>query len=85
MANYKIIFKKSAHKALDDIQKKDLERIIAKIKKLEVVPRPIGSMKLTNQEKYRIRQGNYRIIYGIDEEKKIITVVKIGHRKEIYL
>lgn len=85
MANYKITFKKSAQKALDNTQKPDLKRIIEKIRILETTPRPSGCVKLSNQEKYRIRQGNYRIVYAIDDKLKKVIVVKIGHRKDVYL
>ena len=84
MAEYKIFFKRSAVKDLDPIPKKDLQRIIKRIDSLKEDPRPPGCEKLTGQERYRIRQGNYRIIYSIQDQELTIWVVKIGHRRDIY-
>ena len=84
MANYKIEFKESVAKDFRPIPKKDVKRILAKIGGLAENPRLIGCEKLSGQEKYRIRQGVYRIIYEIVDDKLIVTVVKIGHRREVY-
>lgn len=82
--NYKIFFKKSAEKELHKIPKQDLKRILEKIRELEQNPRPIGSEKLSGQEKYRIRQGNYRVVYSINEDAIEVWVVKVAHRKLVY-
>lgn len=84
MGKYRIEIKKSAVKELYSLPKKDLIKIIKKIKSLSEDPRPIGSIKLTGKEQYRVRQGNYRILYAIEDEQLVIYIVKIGHRKEIY-
>ena len=84
MAKYKIEFKKSAIKELYSIPKKDLRKIISKIEMLADDPRPHGSIKLTGKEQYRIRHGNYRVLYSIEDETLIIYIVKIGHRRVIY-
>jgi len=84
MAEYKIFFKRSSVKDLDPIPKKDLQRIIKRIDSLKEDPRPPGCEKLTGQERYRIRQGNYRIIYSIQDQELTIWVVKVGHRRDIY-
>ena len=84
MAEYKIFFKHSSVKDLDPILKKDLQRIIKRIDSLKEDPRPPGCEKLTGQERYRIRQGNYRIIYSIQDQELTIWVVKVGHRRDIY-
>jgi mRNA interferase RelE/StbE len=47
-------------------------------------PRPPGSEKLSGQDRYRLRQGDYRVVYGVDDELRIVEVVKIGHRREVY-
>ena len=65
MAKYKISLRKSAVKELGDVPKKDLQKIVRKIQTLSTNPRPKGSQKLSQKEQYRIRQGNYRIIYSI--------------------
>lgn len=84
MDKYKIEIKKSAGKELEKIAKKDRDRIIAKIRKLGGEPRPIEGKKLSGEEKYRIRQGNYRILYEIFDEKVTVVVVKVADRKEVY-
>lgn len=84
MEKYKIVFKKSAERELYKIQGKELHKIVQRVQGLKNNSKPSGAKKLTNHEHYRIRQGNYRIIYAIDESKSIITIFKIGHRKEVY-
>lgn len=84
MEQYSIQFTKSAQKELSRIPKKDQLRVITRIQELSKDPRPVKSKKLTNEEKYRVRQGNYRILYQIKDEELIIVLVKIRHRKEAY-
>lgn len=84
MESYRIVIKKSAAKEIERIEKKDKIRIIEKIRSLAEDPHPAGSKKLSGQEKYRIRQGNYRILYQVKNEELIINVVKVGHRRDIY-
>jgi mRNA interferase RelE/StbE len=61
-----------------------VKRILDRIKTLEDNPRPTGCEKLTGQEKYRLRQGRYRIVYSIQDDELTVWVVKVGHRKDIY-
>lgn len=84
MEKYKIYFKKSVKKDLNKIPKQDVQRIMKRIAALQENPRPSGARKLTNAEKYRIRQGLYRIIYSIEDSKLIIYIVKIAHRRKAY-
>jgi len=84
MAKYRITIKKSAAKELEDIPKKDLRKIVKRIQSLADNPRPHGSQKLSHKEQYRIRQGDFRIVYSIEDEDSLIDIVKIGHRREIY-
>ena len=84
MAEYNIYFKESVEKDFHTIPKKDLQKIILRIQALARDPRPPGHEKLTGQERYRIRQGHYRIIYSIQDKEFTVWVVKIGHRKDIY-
>ena len=84
MAEYKIYFKRSAVKDLEAISKKDLLRIISRIDLLKADPRPPGCEKLSGQERYRVRQGNYRIVYSIQDDVLTVWVVKIGHRRDVY-
>lgn len=84
MASYKVLIKPSAVKELEAIPKKDRQRITIKIQTLADNPRPSGCQKLSGQERYRLRQGNYRIVYEIQDKELIVFVVKIGDRKDIY-
>jgi mRNA interferase RelE/StbE len=84
MENYRIVIKKSAAKEIERIEKKDRIRIVAKIRSLASDPYQAESKKLSGQEKYRIRQGNYRILYQVINDELIINVVKVGHRGDIY-
>ncbi len=84
MAKYKIAIKKSAAKELEDIPKKDLQKIIKRIQALAQNPRPQGAQKLSGQQHFRVRQGDYRIVYSVNDKDLIVDIVKIGHRREIY-
>ena len=84
MANYKIVIKQSVAKDLRPIPNKDVKRILQRIEQLARDPRPPGSEKLSGEEKYRVRQGNYRILYRIEDEILTVFIVKIGHRRDVY-
>ncbi len=84
MAEYKVYFKESVEKDFSVIPKNDLRKILKRIGALAKNPRPPGHEKLTGQERYRIRQGRYRIVYSIQDEELTVWVVKVGHRKDVY-
>lgn len=84
MADYRVYFKASVEKDFRTIPKKDLKKILSRIEGLAKDPRPPGYEKLTGQEKYRIRQGTYRIIYSIQDKELTVWVVKVGNRKNVY-
>ena len=84
MASYKLLITRSASKELEAIPAKDRGRIIAKIRGLEENPRPPGAEKLSGDDKYRMRQGHYRILYEIQDRQPIVTVVRIGNRRDVY-
>lgn len=84
MASYKLLFKKSVSKDLQRIPNKDVARILQRLETLRTDPRPAGSEKLSAQERYRVRQGVYRISYEVGDESLVVMVVKIGHRKHVY-
>ncbi len=84
MANYRLTFKKSVTKDFRLIPKDDVRRILKRIEALVDNPRPMGCEKLSGQERFRVRQGVYRIIYEILDEELVIVVVKVGHRREVY-
>jgi mRNA interferase RelE/StbE len=82
--SYKVSLKKSAEKELRAIPTKDLKRIIEKIQSLAHQPRPHGCENMVGQERYRIRQGDWRIVYSVDDTLHTVTIYKIGHRREVY-
>lgn len=84
MAEYKVHFRESVEKDFRTIPKKDLNRILQRIKLLTEVPRPYGCEKLTGQERYRLRQGRYRIVYSIQDYELTVWIVKVSHRKDVY-
>ena len=84
MAEYSVFFRKSVEKDLSSIPKKDVGKILKRIKSLENDSRPPGCEKLTGQERYRLRQGRYRIVYSIQDDELAIWIVTVSHRKDIY-
>ncbi|MEJ2745410.1 MAG: type II toxin-antitoxin system RelE/ParE family toxin [bacterium] len=84
MARYEIVLRRSVLKDLKAIPKQDVRRIMHTIGALADNPRPVGCMKLSGQEKYRIRQGIYRILYSIEDARLIVCVVKVGYRRDVY-
>ena len=84
MAEFKVFFRESVWKDFKKVPKKDLVKILEKIEGLATNPRPIGCEKLTGQERYRVRQGHYRIVYSIQDNELTVWVVKVGHRKDVY-
>jgi len=84
MAKYEVMIKKSAAPELGRVPRRDLRRIVERIRALGDEPRPLGSEKLSAQERYRIRQGDYRVVYAIDDGLRTVEIVKIGHRSEVH-
>lgn len=84
MGSYRLEVKRSAAKEIADLPKLDCQRVVAKIQMLATDPRPHGTEKLSGAEKYRIRQGNYRILYEIDDSTRSVIIVKVGNRREVY-
>jgi mRNA interferase RelE/StbE len=84
MAEYKIYFRTSVEKDFSSVPKRDLQRILHRIEALATDPRPPGAAKLTGQERYRIRQDRYGIVYSIQDKQLTVWIVKVGHRKDIY-
>jgi len=84
VGSYRLEVKRTAAKEIADLPKADCRRVVAKIQLLARDPRPHGCEKLSGAEKYRVRQGDYRLLYEIDDSAKAVTVVKIGHHREIY-
>jgi mRNA interferase RelE/StbE len=84
MANYDILFKKSVAKDLRAIPSSDVRKILKRIDSLGLNPRAEGCVKLAGQERYRVRQGGYRIVYEIRDEEVVVVVVKVGHHSKVY-
>ena len=86
MAGYRLVIKTSAVKELENIEPRTLRRrLVAVIQALAADPRPLGCEKLAGAvEAYRVRQGDYRAVYTVDDKTRIVLVVKIGHRREVY-
>lgn len=84
MAIYKLFIEKAVYKQLKNIPEKYYRKIMASIAALANNPRPSGCKKLKGRPGYRIREGNYRIIYEINDKILTVTVIEAGDRKEIY-
>ena len=85
MANYKLELTSTAQKNLKKLDTKTLKRLIPKIESLQENPFPVGAKKLVTRDAYRIRVGDYRIIYDVLEDLILVKILKIGHRKDIYM
>jgi len=82
--SYSLVVKKSAARELCALPKADLLRVTDRIRGLANTPRFSGHEKLSGQVQYHVRQGDYRVVYAIDDDHRIVTIVKIGHRREVY-
>jgi len=81
---YEVELRRNAIKSLDRLQETERSRIVSALLRLEQNPRPSGVEKIRETELWRIREGDYRVVYHVDDESKIVTVVRIGHRRDIY-
>jgi mRNA interferase RelE/StbE len=81
VADYKVLIEPSAALELEQIPKKDRQQLVLKITRLVTNPRPCGCQKLSGTDDYRIRQGDYRLMYSIDEQEKTVRIFKVAHRK----
>ena len=84
MASYSLDVRKSAAKEIAALPKRECAAIVAKIRGLGNEPRPHGAEKLSGDDKYRVRHGDYRVVYEIDDAKKRVTIVRVAHRREVY-
>lgn len=84
MASYSILLTRSAARELEGVPTKDRRRIVTRIAALADNPRPVGVEKLSGDDKFRIRQGDYRILYEIEDARLIVTVVRVGNRRDVY-
>ena len=81
---YRVRIEKQASKALEKIDVVIRKRIVEVIRSLADNPKPPGSKKMKNREGWRVRIGDYRVIYGVNDERSFVSVAKIGHRREVY-
>jgi len=84
VASYRLLVKPSAVREIEALPRQDRPRIIARISSLARDPRPPGCEKLSGRGQYRLRQGNYRILYEVQDLDLVVVVVKVGHRREVY-
>ena len=82
--SHQVLLKRSAEKELDVLPASVRERIVARLLDLEENPRPVGVTKLQGQASYRLRVGNYRVLYTIEDTDRLVTIYAIGHRREVY-
>ena len=83
MASYRLVIKRSVAKDLRAFPNAEVAAILKRIEALAGDPRPPGCEKLSGQERYRVRQGVYRILYEIQDQDFVVTIVKVGHRREV--
>ena len=81
---YRVRIKRSAEREMDALTSRTFDRVSRKALSLESNPRPAGSRKLRGLSEYRIRVGDYRILYTIDDAKRLVEIVAVGHRREVY-
>jgi mRNA interferase RelE/StbE len=81
---YTVLIRKSAQKKLARLESSIQDRIIETIRNLAENPRPTGTKKLSGRDAWRVRIGDYRIIYEIHDDRLIVLVVVVGHRREVY-
>jgi mRNA interferase RelE/StbE len=85
VARYDVLIKPSARKELEAVDlKKDRQRIVEAILALAEEPRPSGCRKLSGRDKYRIRCGDYRVVYSVQDVILVVTIVRFGHRSDVY-
>jgi mRNA interferase RelE/StbE len=84
VASYRVLIKPSAVRELEEVPLRERRRLADRIRGLASEPRPPGVQKLSGRDRYRVRQGSYRVVYAIDDPARTVTVVRIGHRREVY-
>ena len=84
MAGYSVVLTASARREIEDLERRDRERVVAAVGSLRDDPRPRGCEKLSALDRFRIRVGSYRVVYTIDDAVVTVFVVKVGHRRDVY-
>ena len=85
MGSFQIEWKRSALKELKKTPKETIQRIIEAVDELADDPFPVGVRKISGTERtYRLRVGNYRVLYSVIQDKLLIEIIRVGHRKDVY-
>jgi mRNA interferase RelE/StbE len=84
MGEYKINIKRSAEKELESLPDKIHNKVVSRLLLLKNNPRPQGVKKLRSETGYRIRVGDYRVLYDIDDENNVLEIYSVAHRREVY-
>ncbi len=84
MDGYRVLIKPSAVKELETVSLRDRQRMVARVNSLAEDPRPAGCERLSGEDKFRLRQGDYRVVYLVDDGAREVTVFRIGHRRDVY-
>jgi mRNA interferase RelE/StbE len=84
VGSYSVLLNRSASNEIASLPLKDRRRVVDRIAALATTPRPPGCEKLSGEEKYRVRQGDLRILYEVDDRQLLVTVVRVGHRRDVY-
>ena len=84
MASYRLLIRVPAAREIEALPKADRRRVVAKISALAEDPRPAGSEKLSGREQYRVRQGNYRVVYEMSDREVTVVIVRVGNRRDVY-
>jgi mRNA interferase RelE/StbE len=84
VARYRVLVKPSAAKDIEKVPVEQRRRIATRILSLAENPRPYGCEKLTGDDLFRIRQGDYRVVYSIEDEVHVVRVLRVGHRRDVY-
>lgn len=84
MARFELRFRRSVSKDLRAIPGRDIKKILKRIDTLAEDPRGEGCVRLTGKAYYRVRAGNYRVVYEIKEQELVVLVIRVGHRSSVY-
>jgi mRNA interferase RelE/StbE len=82
--SYELLIRRRAQKQLAKVASESFDRICDRIRELSQDPRPKGSRKLAGRDGWRIRVGSYRVVYDIDDSKRIVEILDVGHRRDVY-
>lgn len=82
--SYSVVILRRAQKEMASLPSDTFDRIRQALRRLSNVPRPAGCVKLIGREGWRIRVGNYQVLYEIDDTRRCVTIFHVGHRRDVY-